>query len=500
MKRILPALIASTLVTSCSQLEKPKPEPFFAETAPPPKQEFRWSNGKAPKSFDPAIAAAPPETDIVRAIFEGLTELDPKTLAERPAVAETWDKSPDARIWTFHLRQNAKWTDGRQVTADDFVRSWHRLAALGRSSAYPDLLNNIEGVPGIFAKQAKIPAGPSSPTASLETSLAPAPPSESNSNTDIGVARGETEANSASPARTPKNTAENFGVKAIDAQTLRVTLLLPDQDFPKLVAHPMFRPVADTAVPPSDSKPDPAIVTNGPFRVEGVEAGSVVLTRSENYWGQESVKLERVRFVAQENAETALDAYRIGTIDAVTNLEFSPLVLKLLEPYEDFRRTAHNALNFYEVNVERAPFNDRRVREALAIGFDRERLTEGELEGSTRPALQFLPFGGSPDTRIVQDRIRARELLSEAGYPDGLNFPAVKMLVNRNDTQQRIARATARMWKENLNIDTEIVVKENSEIEEARRLGEYDLVRRGVVLPTADETMSFITILGSAKL
>ncbi len=191
MKRILPALIASTLVTSCSQLEKPKPEPFFAETAPPPKQEFRWSNGKAPKSFDPAIAAAPPETDIVRAIFEGLTELDPKTLAERPAVAETWDKSPDARIWTFHLRQNAKWTDGRQVTADDFVRSWHRLAALGRSSAYPDLLNNIEGVPGIFAKQAKIPAGPSSPTASLETSLAPAPPSESNSNTDIGVARGK---------------------------------------------------------------------------------------------------------------------------------------------------------------------------------------------------------------------------------------------------------------------------------------------------------------------
>ena len=225
------------------------------------------------------------------------------------------------------------------------------------------------------------------------------------------------------------------------------------------------------------------------------DTGGVTLEPSETYWNRASIGLERVRMVAVENAEQALAAYKSGDIDAVTNVDFEPLALKLLEPFEDFRRRPHAAVNFYEINHERAPFDDRRVREALAISIERERLTEGEMEGLTRPALSFLSFSRNPEAVLVQDIARARDLLAEAGFPRGEGFPAMKLVVNRNDTQTRVARSVARMWKQNLNIDTEVVVKENAELDTARLAGDFDLIRRNAVFPTADELMSILTLL-----
>jgi oligopeptide transport system substrate-binding protein len=219
------------------------------------------------------------------------------------------------------------------------------------------------------------------------------------------------------------------------------------------------------------------------------------LEQSQSYWNRETIALEQVRLVASESAEQALNAYRAGEIDAVTNADFEPLALKLLEPFEDFRRRPHAAVNFYEINHEEAPFDDRRVREALAISLERERLTEGEMEGQTQPALSFLPFVTADETKIVQDKERAKDLMEDAGFPNGKEFPVIRLVINRNDTQQRIARAVARMWKETLNVETEIVVKENAELEEARVNGDYDLIRRNAVFPTADELMSILSIL-----
>jgi oligopeptide transport system substrate-binding protein len=121
------------------------------------------------------------------------------------------------------------------------------------------------------------------------------------------------------------------------------------------------------------------------------------------------------------------------------------------------------------------------------------------MEGRTQPALSFLPFGGSPEAKISQDKERAIELLEEAGFPGGEKFPVIRLVINRNDTQQRIARAVARMWKQNLNVETEIVVMENAQVEEARTARDFDLVRRGAVFPTADELMSILAILRPAK-
>jgi ABC-type oligopeptide transport system substrate-binding subunit len=131
-KSIFPrrAVLAGVIVAlalifgACSGNESTGNQPYYARTEPPRKQEFRWSNGKLPKTVDPAFTAAPPETDLVRAIFEGLTELDPRTLDAKPGVAEKWIASSDLRSWTFYLRPEAKWSNGKPVTAQDFVRSW----------------------------------------------------------------------------------------------------------------------------------------------------------------------------------------------------------------------------------------------------------------------------------------------------------------------------------------------------------------------------------------
>jgi ABC-type transport system substrate-binding protein len=146
-RRVTPLVLAfAFLLTACSQIQRPTAEPFYAQTPPPPRQEFRWSNGKMPKSFDPARAAAAPETDIIRAVYEGLTDLDAKSLKAIPGVAEKWESSPDLKIWTFHLRKDSRWSNGEQVTADDFVQSWQRLANMRERAANNYLFQNIVGM------------------------------------------------------------------------------------------------------------------------------------------------------------------------------------------------------------------------------------------------------------------------------------------------------------------------------------------------------------------
>ena len=502
-------LFSVVFFTACSELETPKTEPFYAETAPPEKKEFRWSNGKLPKSFDPALASAAPESDLVRAVYEGLTDTDPKTLQAVPAIASEWVASDDFKTWTFKLRRDAKWSNGKAVTAEDFVRSWKRLAAMNEKITHRSLLKNIVGMPPEKESE-KIKL----PDANSETIFNQLPlqnlsalQNQSNANSSANVTKTETtnvtNANIAPTATPPKPKTETkakveYGFKAVNEWTFEVSLIEPDKDFPRLVAHPIFRPVFGDGKEFETEKLSANIITNGAFKIALIGADGITLERSESYWNNDEVELERVRFVPAENAEKALESYRKGDLDAVTNANFEPLALKLLQPFEDFQRTTHSALNFYEFNRKKAPFDDRRIREALAISIQRERLTEGEMEGATKPAFNFLPFHDK-DLKLTQDIDKAKNLLAAAGFPDGDNFPKVVLVINRNDVQQRIARSVAKMWRDNLNVETEIVVKEAGEIETVRQTGEYDLLRRGIVLPTSDETANMIAIFAPQK-
>jgi oligopeptide transport system substrate-binding protein len=484
--------LAALSLLSCTQIQKPITEPFFAATAPPEKQEFRWSNGKQPKSFDPARAAAAPETDIIRAIFEGLTELDARSLEPVPAAAEKWSASDDNRIWTFNLRKDARWSNGKRVTAADFVASWKRLQTLGEKTAHRDLLKNIVGFDDKKSTQPESPDFHNS--AASTTTSDPFNVSNDSQQSETQTMTTETES---SKTGSKSSITRKIGVEAVNDVTLKVTLELPDKDFPKLVANPIFRPIYGDGAEFEKNPLDKNVVTNGAFVVTESAANGIVIERSDTYWNKLAVKLERIRFVPKENAESALDAYKKGEIDAVTNAHFEPLALKLLEPYDDFRRTKHSALNFYELNTNKPPFSDRRVREALAIAIDRDRLIETELDGTAQPANDFLPLGDKGKSTISFDAKKARDLLEKVGYPNGVGFPQIRLVVNRNDLQQRVARSVAKMWKQNLNIDTQIVPVENSEIETVRTGGDFDIIRRGVVLPTSDELAGMTAIFRS---
>lgn len=478
---------AAIAVAGCAQIQRPKVEPFFAASSPPPKQELRWSNGKLPKSIDPARAIAAPETDIVRAVYEGLTDLDSETLRETPAVAEKWESTDGARTWTFYLRKDARWSNGERVTAKDFVRSWKRLR---NRSATKHLYQNIVGM--------KSAGEPLDDAAGEPVDFLQLTPLGTEPQSDVPVketdpTKPESETH---PAARPM---QKFGAEAVDDMTLKVDLELPDKDFPRLVANPIFRPVFNDDAKLEKARPDATTVTNGAFRITKVDDSGLTLERSENFWNKRVVVLERVHFKPASTAEAALEMYRKGEVDVVTNAAFEPAALKVLTPYEDFRRTTHSALNFYEFNTAKKPFDDRRVRAALAIAIDREKLVQSDLEGATQPAYMFFPLSERKSETLSLDIAKAKDLLLKAGFPNGTPFLPIRLVINRNDTQQRVARSIARMWKLNLGIETVIVIKEPAEIEAVRDAGDFDIIRRGVVMPVNDEMVNLTAILGSAE-
>jgi len=457
MRRISPicSLLLVLCLTHSGCFSGESPSTYYGSVAAPRTQEFRWSDGGLPQTFDPAFAAAAPDTDAVRALFEGLTDYDPQTLSPVPGVATRWESSADGRVWTFYLRENARWSNGERVTAGDFVRSWERTLKIGALAPHTELLANIEGA-----------------TANTQ----PAETTEPN----------------APPAQQPEPPA--FGARALGEHVLQVTLEHADESFPSLVAHPVFRPVKVDAADRTQRLESHELISNGAFQLSSAQADRVQLERARTYWDDASVALDRVTFVNTSGAEDALAAYRAGEVDAVTNAPFEPLALKLLAPYKDFRRSTFGALTYYSFNISRQPFDDVRVREALALAIDRERISRDDLRGATEPAGKFLPDAMSGEKPVVdenelleQDATKARALLAAAGYPDGDGFPVIRLLVNRNEQQKIVAQSIAEMWRAVLNVETEIVIKPWDEYEAALHAGDYDVVRRGMVMQTTSE-------------
>ncbi|HZG53923.1 MAG TPA: peptide ABC transporter substrate-binding protein [Pyrinomonadaceae bacterium] len=481
-------------------------ETYYGRVSVPTSQEFRWSNGGVPQVFDPALAAAPPDTDVVRAMFEGLTEYDARTLKPISGVAIRWESAAEDREWTFHLRHDARWSNGELVTAHDFVRSWQRTLQLGERAPHARLLANLDGV-----QSNPTPRPPITPPS-------PARRDESAATETSQVA---------APQASPAPAKAELGVEALNDFTLRVRLQRPDKNFPALVSHPVFRPVhgskgasergrnervegggegrAEEAERPVA---DAQIISNGAFNLSAQADDGVVLKRADSYWNAKIVALERVRFVAAKDAEAALSAYRAGEVDAVTNVNIEPLAMKLLTPYKDFRRATFGALTFYDFNTTRAPFADRRVRHALSLAIDRHRLSADTLGGATEAAVKFLPLTGddgdgggeAKESLVAYDAEAARRLLSEAGFEGGNNFPRIRLLVNRNEQHRTVAAAIAGMWRNVLGLETEIVLRNWDDYEAALRSGDYDVARRSMVMQTVDEESNMLAMFDPERL
>ncbi len=505
--------LLSLLAAGC--FGEKEPEPYYGQAAAPVPAELRWSAGGLPKVFDPALASASPDLDAVRALYEGLTDYDPQTRAVVPGVAQRWEASADKREWTFYLRKNAKWSNGDTVTAFDFVHSWRRVQTMGALAPYNKLFENIKGgLPAPNTSETPAPAViPATPTPAIAT--LPVPP-------QVAGLPSAPPLTVPAPSPAAAKALPELGVSASSDFVFKVHLQQPSTDFPQLVAHPVFSPVHKSLGLLEVAANAGKLVTNGAFHLTAEStATQVVLEKAPEYWNAAVVTLPRVRFVAVADAETALTLYRGGDLDIVTNANFAPLALKLLTPYKDFRRSTYAALTYYQFNPERAPFDNIKVRTALALAIDRERLVADALDGLNEPADTFLTdlnasdkvaMGGSessnkekskntaagqdknksltagPVLPLKYDATRAQTLLAEGGFPGGANFPLIRLLINRNDQQKQVARAVAAMWQRELGIKTEIVSKNWDEYQAALQSTDYDMARRSVVLPTTDET------------
>ena len=252
--KVLFASVAVSLLAACTQVKPPAAEPYLSATTPPERQELRWSNGKLPRSFDPARAAAAPESDIVCALYEGLTEIDIATLNPVPAAAEKWTVSDEGRTWTFQLRKDAKWSNGKRVTADEFASSWRRAAAL-RGAPHPELFENIVGLAP--KPQAVKPADEPRADAKDRSELPEAKVSAKDADNAATPGKGASQTKPADDKKAPAN-----GIEVLDDSTLRVTLIKADADFAKIVADPAFRPVYGDGANFDAAPLDAAIVTN----------------------------------------------------------------------------------------------------------------------------------------------------------------------------------------------------------------------------------------------
>jgi len=408
--------------------------PILLRSAPAAAEEsvFRINNMVEPESLDPALVTGMPEHRVVSSLFEGLTTNDPKDLVPRPGVAASWRISRDRLVYTFHLR-DARWSDGRPLTAHDFVFAWERVLNPKTGAKYAQQLYYLQGG------------------------------ADYNHGKDQDFSR--------------------VGVRAVDEHTLRVTLACPTPYFLSLTSFYTLYPVPRIAIATHGRdwvKPG-KLVCNGPFRlVSWVPQKELVLERNPDYWDAAAVKLGRVVFLPTETADTAYKQFLSGESDWVPQIPTPQLAAARSRP--EFYAAPYLGTYFLRLNVTRPPLRDLRVRKALSLGVDRETLTRYVTKAGEIPSAGFVPAGmpGYEGARgLVYDPEAARRLLTEAGFPGGRGFPRVELLYNTNELHRVVTQAVQQMWKEQLGILVDLVNVE-WKVYLARQSGlDYQIARSG---------------------
>jgi oligopeptide transport system substrate-binding protein len=492
------------------------------------RADFRFTNGNEPKSLDPHLATGEIEHRLLTALFEGLTRQDAKSLEPVPGVAESWDISADGRTYTFHLRQNARWSDGHPVTAQDFCYSWRRAQepSLGSEYAYimhivrhaeaynthaeqavalhgpiqtavADLLQKYPGVIPkaevlAFSAKQNLDATLKGTTNEVLRNFLLRPPGDI-PHSELSALPAQLELESKRRAALYEEAKQHFGVDggvfAKDEHTLVVELVAPTPYFLDLTTfYPLF-PVPRWTIEQSGGRnwflPN-RIVSNGPFRLRDWRVGDHIrLERSDTYWGRSEVGLRSIDVLPIENATTSLNLYLTGEVDWLPQQNIPQDLAPDLRPRPDFFTGPAFITYYYKINCTRKPFNDVRVRKALNLAIDRQQITHDVMGLGQAPATHFVPPGvrgyHPPDTSIRFDVAEARKLLAEAGFPEGRGFPKFGILYNTLESHKKVAEVVADQLRRNLQIDVAAYNQEWQSYQQSTRAMDYDLARAGWV-------------------
>ena len=508
---------------------------FSASTERP--ADFRFINGAEPKSLDPHIMTGQPEGRIADAIFEGVTFRDPETLQPIPGCAERWDVSADGKTYTFHMRKEAKWSDGTPITAHDFVYSWKRLQEPKLGSEYAYIMHMLKGAEeyNTYEGHAKKLIGPrDAGEASIVDALAKLASAsgaeglsatawqdfiEKNKVRDAlkdvpdpmlaaalaqgdgrldptqlaglgeGLAR-EGERRRAAAAHAREHFGVDEGVFASDDYTLVAQLKAPTPYFLEITSFYSARPVPRHVVE-IPGKTDEwvndwflprKIVTNGAFHLTKWRVNEKIrLEKSKTYWGRENIKLDVVDAFPYQNQTLALNLYLTGGADWCP--DYPRDLVQILKKRPDFRSHAGMVVYYYRFNNTRPPFDDVRVREAVSLAIDRQNIVDYVTKLGESPAALFVPPGmpgyAPPSSKIRKDIERARELLAEAGYPGGKGLKEVGILFNSQDTHRKIAEAIADQLRRNLGIQVKAYNQEWQAYQATTLKLDYDMARAG---------------------
>jgi oligopeptide transport system substrate-binding protein len=424
-----------------------------------PRVDCAFVNGVEPATLDPAAITAIPEGRIVRALFEGLVVRDPKTLEPRPGMAERWECSKDGLAWTFAIRDGARWTNGDPVTAEDIARSFERLLDPRTAAPYASKLFVVHG-----AKEFA---------------------------TDVGE------------DGAPRRSFATVGIRA-EGSALAIDLEQPFPGLLDLLACPQFSPVNVAAIDalrrahPDDGerrwlRPE-NLVTNGPFRLLERRTGDRIrLGKNHAYWDEKNVAFETIDALTAEHLSTVVNLYLTGEVAWVDQMPAE--LLPRLARREDFHSAPYLGTYFYRVNVERPPFDDPRVRRALALAIDREEIVRRLLGAGEAPLYACVPaampgWSGATMHRgaSFEDDVReARRLLADAGYGEGGRpFPSFAIHYNTRESHRDIAEVVAEDWHKHLGIHARLENQEWRVFLDTQRRIDYDVSRSSWIADGVD--------------
>ncbi|WP_433750264.1 peptide ABC transporter substrate-binding protein [Falsibacillus pallidus] len=413
------------------------------------------NNGQEPTSFDPPIGFDSVSWSALNNLMEGLTRLG-KSNDPEPATAEKWDVSEDGKTYTFHIRKDAKWSNGDDVTAGDFVFAWKRLLDPNTGSPASFLGYFIEG--------------------------------------------GEAYNNG-------EGSADAVGVKAVDDKTFEVKLTSPQAYFLNVIANPAFFPIDEKVAkdnPKWFAEAD-SFVGNGPFKLTKWDHDSrIVMEKNDKYWDADTVKLDKVDWAMIDDTNTEYQMFKTGKLDT------SDVPADLSEQlFKDGSVKVEDqaGLYFYRFNVNMEPFNNEKVRKAFAMAIDQKKIVDYVTKNQEKPAYGFVSYGfndaNGKDFRetngdlVKTDVDKAKELLAEGMKEEGWDkLPEVTLTYSTSDSHKKIAEALQGMLKENLGVDIKLQNVEYSVFAADQKALKYQFSRSSFLADYGDPVNfleSFVT-------
>ena len=441
MKKLMSLVMATVLAFGC----------IGCGDSEPKEKELKVQVGPNPETVDPALNSAVDGGNMIIHAYEGLLAIgedgNPKA-----GQAESWETSEDGLTWTFHLRDGLKWSDGTDLTAEDFVYSWKRVCDPVTAAPYAEtVLSMVEGFD-----------------------------------------------------EAQKGNVDALAVSAPDAKTFVVKLSAPCSYFTGIVSFATLYPVQKDSIEKNGdawaTKPE-SYISNGAFYMtEWVPGSHITFTKNPNYWDAASVKLDKLTFVLMENANAAYSAYQSGEVSLIKDVPTEEI--PGLEGNKEFHVEPIIGTYYLSLNTKLKQFSDAKVRQALSLAIDREYVANTLMQGTYSPAYNFLgegwldtdgtdfskkANGGQPyiSAKHEENLAKAKELLKEAGYPDGKGFPTITYSTNDAGYHKVVAEYLQKAWAE-LGITVKVEIVEWATFTPQRRNGEFEAARNGWVGDYAD--------------